>query len=243
MSRKVLTVLAAIVLTSAAHLLAQESNLTTSFRQGNESAAQSKWADAISAYETLARTNTASPALYWNWSQVASAQGVKGEALWAMLRARDLSPSDPTMSREVERLRAELGLDPSEISLGLLGESRTVARRYRFDLFAIAAFLIAGLLSLGKKPRLIASHAAFLIGILLALPLWGGLWREPRGVVVHKESPLVDAPKTDAVSLSSLREGEVVPILEDQGEYFRIQDASGARGYALKSDVRKIGLD
>ena len=83
----------------------------------------------------------------------------------------------------------------------------------------------------------------FLAGLVLISPFLVAPFRGSRGVVVQKDAPLVDAPRDNAVALANLREGEVVPILGEEGSYVRIQDASGARGFALKSDVRRIGME
>jgi len=210
------------------------------FRRGNEHATRSQWDAALSDYELVAKEGVRAPSLYWNWAQAASASGRKGEALWATLRARELTPGDASMRREAERLRSELGLDPSEVSLGFIGDLRILARRFRFDVLAIVAFLFSIAAVMGGKARARFSQAAFLIGLLLAAPFLAGAWREPRGVVVQKDAPLMDAARPDAVSLANLREGEVVPLLGDEGEYVRIQDASGARGFAHKNHVRRI---
>jgi hypothetical protein len=223
--------------------LAQPDAAKASFRRANESAARSQWNDAIEEYSRLAKGGVRAPTLYWNWAQAASAGGKKGEALWAQLSARDMTPFDSGMHREIERLRGELGLDPSEVSLGFLGDSRLLARRFRFDGIAIVAFLASILLTLGKKPRRSLSLGVFLVGLLLLTPFFAGAFREPRGVIVQKDAPLMDAPKDDAIALANLREGEVVPLLGEEGEYVRIQDASGARGFAHKGDVRRIGTD
>lgn len=219
---------------------AQTEPPAAAFRRGNESAAHGRWDDAIHEYQGLVGSGVAAPSVYWNWAQAAIASGRKGEGLWALMRAVELSPSDRQMVREIERLRGELGLDPSEVSLGLLGELRLTARRFRFDAIAIAAFLLSMFLAIGKKPRRSFSLGALLLGLLLSAPLVAGSWREPRAVVVQKDAPLVDAPRSDAVALANLREGEVVPLLGEEGDYVRIQDASGARGFAHRSDVRKI---
>jgi len=211
------------------------------FRRGNENAARSRWDDAIVEYGKLAGSGVHAPSLYWNWAQAASASGRKGEALWALLRARDLTPTDASMVREAERLRSELGLDPSEVSQGVLGDLRLLARRFRLDALAILALVLSLAALLGKKPRTALSLWSLLIGVLLAAPSFLGTWREPRGVVVHKDAPLLDVARPDAVALASLREGEVVPLLGEEGDYVRIQDASGARGFAHKNDVRKVG--
>jgi hypothetical protein len=118
-----------------------------------------------------------------------------------------------------------------------------MARRFRFDLISILAFVLSGFLCFGNRRTPMIAFTVFLIGTLLAVPLLAGRWREPRGVVVLKDASLVDAPRRQGVALSSLREGEVVPILGEEGDYLRVQDASGARGFAHKDDVRKIGQD
>ncbi len=215
----------------------------TVFRRGNEHAARSRWDEAIVEYGGLARNGVKAPSLYWNWAQAAAASGRKGEALWALMRGRELTPGDSSMVRDIERLRGELGLDPSEVSLGFLGDLRVLARRFRFDALALAAFLVSIVAAMGKKPRSSLSLSALGVGLLLGAPFVAGAWREPRGVVVQKDAPLMDVARNDAVALANLREGEVVPLLGEEGEYVKIQDASGARGFAHKDDVRRIGIE
>jgi hypothetical protein len=236
--------LAALLLSTSA-AIAQTPTLASSegFRRANESAAGSAWTDAIAEYRRLESAGVRAPSLYWNWAQAASAAGRKGEAIWALLRAQELAPGDAGVARELERLRGELGLDPSEVSLGLVGDARRLARRFRFDVLAVLLFLVSIGVLFGTTPRAAWSLGAFLAGLLVVAPLLGGAWRGPRGVVVQKDAPLLDIPRDDAVALANLREGEVVPLLADEGEYLRIQDASGARGFALKTDVRHLGME
>jgi hypothetical protein len=211
------------------------------FRRGNENATRSRWDEAMVEYGRLAARGARAPSLYWNWAQAASASGKKGEALWALMRARELAPADGAMIREVERLRGELGLDPSEVSLGFLGDLRMMARRFRFDGLAIVAFLVSTIVVMARKKNTSLSLGSFVLGVLLAAPFFAGSWREPRAVVAQKDAPLLDAARNDALALANLREGEVVPLLGREGEYVRIQDASGARGFAHQNDVRAIG--
>ncbi len=160
--------LATLLVASLAH--AQSETPEALFRRGNENAARSRWDDAIVDYSRLAGTGVRAPSLYWNWAQAASASGRKGEALWALLCARDLTPTDSSMIREAERLRSELGLDPSEVSQGLLGDLRLLARRFRFDGIAIAVLLLSLAALQGKKPRTALSFWCLLLGVVLAAP-------------------------------------------------------------------------
>ena len=230
-----------LLMSTSAH--AQPAAPEDVFRTGNEHAAKGRFDEALLEYGRLERSGVSAPSLFWNWAQVASASGKKGETLWALLRARQLAPVDPSVRRETERVRLELGLDPAETSLGLVGDLALLARRNRFDVLALLCLILSLVLLALGKPRLGLSRILILAGALLALPYPLERWSDPRGVVVRKDAPLVDIPRADAVHLASLREGEVVPLLGEEGEYVKIQDASGARGFALRSDVRKIGMD
>ena len=223
--------------------LAQSEDTAAAFRRGNESATRSRWDDALSEYARLAANDVRAPSLYWNWAQAAAASGRKGLALWALLRAQELSPGDSSTARDIERLRLELGLDPSEVSLGFFGDLRFVARRFHFDALALGVVFVSVLLLFGSKPRSSLALGCCLAGVLLVSPFFLSTWQAPRGVVVQKEAPLMDVARNHAVALANLREGEVVPLLGEEGEYVKIQDASGARGFAHKGDVRRIGTE
>ena len=128
MTRLRICLFALVLCESPGYVFAQPEPVSATFRRANEHAARSRWDEALLDYGRLDQQGARSPSLYWNWAQAASARGRKGEACWALLRARELAPTDPGPRRELNRVRGELGLDPSEVSLGLLGELRLVAR-------------------------------------------------------------------------------------------------------------------
>src|SRR5439155_1295639 len=55
-----------------------------------------------------------------------------------------------------------------------------------------------------------------------------------------RAAALFDAASPTAETVGALREGEVLPILETSGGYVRVEDSSGARGWALATDVRPL---
>ena len=59
-------------------------------------------------------------------------------------------------------------------------------------------------------------------------------------VIVTADAPLFDAASTTAETIATLREGEVVPIIETSGDYLRIEDSAGSRGWALPRDVWRL---
>ena len=200
----------------------------------------------IALYEELSASGVESASLYWNWAQAAGARGAQGEALWALLRARELDPADRAVQREVERLRESANLDRAEIAPEPLAAAALTARRFRLDLVGLSLLILslgahAGL-RLQPSARTLATVAwtALVLGLLAAaVPVAGALAR-PTGAVVRRGAPLLDAASPTAETVGALREGEVVPILDTSGDYLRVEDSSGARGWALAADVRSL---
>jgi hypothetical protein len=215
------------------------------FQQANEAARSGDYPKAIAAYRSLAAGGETSAALYWNWAQVALAQGSRGESVWALLSARERDPRDAAVARALERLREELNLDPAELAPEPLAQWRRWARWLHVDLVAAALLLLSlaahAARRIGRVDRGRAtSWTCFALGVLLAL-LWSlGSQAKATAVVVRRGATLFDAASTSAESIGTLREGEVVPVLTRSGDYLRVQDSAGARGWARADEVALI---
>ncbi len=241
-----MTFLAVALVSPAKHAAAPDPSADALFREANKRARAGDYPKAIALYQELARAGTESASLLWNWGQTAAARGAPGEALWALLRARELEPGDPAVLRDIERLREAANLDPAEIAPEPLAAAARLARRFRLDLLALLLLLV----SLGAhgaarfypaarwtRPVLWTSLA---LGLLLAAVPGAGAFARPTGVVLRRGAPLLDAASPTAEAVGTLREGEVVPILERSGDYLRVEDSSGARGWASAQDVRGL---
>jgi hypothetical protein len=212
------------------------------FRRANEAVRAGDYPKALGEYRRLAEAGERSAALYWNWAQVAQAQGARGEAVWALLQARERDPGDAAVGRGLDRLREELNLDPAELAPSPLAQWRLWARRLHLDLAAAGLLLIslaAHALSRGR-PRALGRAAAwtcFGLGMMLVSALLLASRGRPTAVVVHRAAALFDAASPSAEALDTLREGEVVPVLARSVGYLRIEDSAGARGWAREDDV------
>jgi hypothetical protein len=240
---------AAAVLALAAALGAAPALAATpdeQFQAANDLVRAGDYPKAIEAYASLAAAGEETASLYWNWAQAATARGASGEALWALLRARELDPSDRAVARDVERLREALNLDPAEIAPEPLAAAGRFSRRFRLDLLAVlllAGSLVAHAVSrLGRGPRRTGALAGALagLGLLAALPPVAGSFARPTATVVHRAAPLFESASPAAEPTGQLREGEVVPVLGTSGEWLRVEDNAGARGWARASDVRRL---
>ncbi len=187
-----------------------------------------------------------SASLYWNWAQAATARGAQGEALWALLRARELDPGDRAVVRDVERLREALNLDPAEIAPEPLAAAGRFARRFRLDLVALALLALSlvahGLVRVrsGLRAAGPVAWAALVLGLLAAAVPIAASFARPTATIVRRGAPLLDAASPTAEPTGSLREGEVVPVLEASGAWLRVEDNAGARGWAHVADARRL---
>lgn len=224
---------------------ARSASPAETFRRANELVRSGDYPKAIALYGELAADGAESASLYWNWGQAAAARGATGEAFWALLRARELAPGDRAVARDIERLREAANLDPAELAPEPLAGLGRFVRRFRLDLVGLsllAASLVVHAVLRMRGARFSPAAVSTLLALGLvcaAAPLLATLAR-PTGVVVRRQAPLADAASPSAEAIGALREGEVVPILEASGGYLRVEDSSGARGWALAEDVRPL---
>lgn len=191
----------------------------------------------------LAATGHESVNLYWNWAQGATARGHTGEALWALLRAREVGPHDTAVEREIERLRTALRLEVTEINPVPTAGLARAARDWHLGA------LSAGLAGLSVLLRLIAwrrytlrwptvgSGVAAGFALALVAVVVVGATSRPTAVVTARDAALWDSASATARPIANLREGEVVTVHDSADSFLRIQDSSGARGWARTSEV------
>ncbi len=216
------------------------------FREATALARGGDSTGAVAIYRELAVGGHESGSLYWNWAQAAEARGAAGEALWALLRARELEAGDAATAREIERLRSSLNLDPAELSPSPLSSVGRIARR--LHLAVLAVLLLAASLGAHVAARVVramgwpvaAAWVSLVLGTVAAAFVGLGSLAPPTAVVVRRDVQLADAASPTASTLGSMREGEVVPVLDVSGPYLRVQDSSGARGWVPVDDARRL---
>jgi hypothetical protein len=213
------------------------------FREAGELVRGGDVLKAISVYRELAASGVESASLYWNWSQAAATRGEIGEALWAALRARELDPGDRALPQEIERLREAANLDPAELAPEPLAALARGSRRLHLDWIAlglavasVVARVLARLLPASRRlPQ--AAWAALALAVCVgAVPVTASFGR-PTAVVVGRSAALLDSASPSAKAIGTLRAGEVLPVVERSSVYVRVEDSSGARGWARQDDV------
>ena len=240
-------VLAGVAL-SAWGAVARAADPDQRFREAPALARAGDTEGAVAIYRQLAVSGHESGSLYWNWAQAAQGRGALGEALWALMREREVEPGDTAAGREIERLRTVLNLDPAELSPSPLASVGRLVRRLHLAL--LAAILLAGSLGAHAFARfarplrgpVAAAWTSLALGTVAALGVWLGSLTPPVAIVVRRDAQLLDAASPTASVLGTMREGEAVPVLDVSAEYLHVQDSSGARGWVLAEDVRRFDL-
>ncbi|HPC82905.1 MAG TPA: SH3 domain-containing protein [Thermoanaerobaculaceae bacterium] len=235
-----------LLLAGAGALLAATPEPEERFKEGTALLRSGDLPGGIAVLRELAASGHESVNLYWNWAQGAAARGRAGEAMWALLRGREIGPPDDAAERDIERLRQALQLDRSELEPVPVAALGRLARRWHFGLWSVLLVALALHLRLAFWRRAVpawakaASLAAALAAILLGAAGFAGASAPPTAVVTARDVPLLDAASPTARTVATLREGEVVPVHDSAGEHLRIQDSSGARGWARTSDVWRL---
>lgn len=243
--REVLAALA--VLWASAGAAAPEAPLEQRFREAGDAVRAGDYPKGTAIYRELAASGAESASLYWNWAQAAAARGATGEALWALARGRELEPGDAAVRREVERLREAANLDPAEMTPDPLASLALLSRRFHLGLVALAALALSLVIEAGRRLLALrrgwsrAAVAALVLGLALAAVPLAGSFARPAAVVLRRGAPLLESASPAADALGALREGEVVPILAESGDYLRVEDSSGARGWAHALDLGRLG--
>ncbi|HNX49996.1 MAG TPA: SH3 domain-containing protein [Thermoanaerobaculaceae bacterium] len=242
----VILCLTTVVLTMAAgSSLAATPNPEQRFREATALMRGGDIPGALRIYRELASAGDASVNLYWNWAQAAAARGQAGEAVWALLRGRDTGAADAAMEREIERLREALHLDAAELDPVPTARLGRLIRRWH--LASVAMLLV--LASLGFHTAARRSSLAWLKpaawvmvvpGVGIALVGLAVTASRPTAVVTTRDARLLDAAAPGASVVATLREGEVVPVLDAAGEFLRIQDSSGARGWVRTTEAWRL---
>jgi hypothetical protein len=237
---------AAALLAASSAASASAADANARFHEGNDLFRAGDYPKAIDAYREVAAAGAESGSLYWNWAQAAQARGQTGEALWALLRGRDVEPGDRALSREIERVREAANLDPAEIAPVPLAGVRRISQRFHLDLLAVFVLVVSVVLHAVTRRALspgrlaLAADVALGLGVLLAVPPLAGAFAQPTAVVVQGGATLLDAASPTAAATGTLREGEVVVVLAESEGYVRIEDSSGARGWASTESARPL---
>jgi hypothetical protein len=216
------------------------------FRQGDFAAANKIYLEAIQDGQTNA-------SLYYNLGNSLYKNGQFGASMAAHLRARSLAPSDPDIRYNLQFLMAKTKdkLDTRlsqpvwlEWSAGQwLGERALMW--WTSGLLAIAFTLLGWQLWWGRwSPSVIFLTAlCFFTSFYPGLSLLDTLWRRPDwGAIVSPVIDILASPTVkNAVVIFQLHEGAPFAVVNEAGDWFKIQLSDGKTGWVQREHVAIFG--
>jgi tetratricopeptide (TPR) repeat protein len=216
------------------------------YRQGN-------FEEAIQIYLKAVQEGEVNASLFYNLGTSLYKNGEMGAALAAHLRARSLNPADPDIRYNLRFLqdKARDKLDTKlvndrwrDITAAQWFSERTLFWWTVIPL--VVALSLAGWQLLSGRAPVLTWTAG---GLLLLTSLYPGLslahklWQEPDwGAVVTSEVDVLASPTVrNAVVIFQLHEGAPFAVINESGDWFKIQLSDGKTGWVLKEHLAIFG--
>ncbi len=216
------------------------------FRQGQFSQASKIYLEAIQEGHSNA-------SIFYNLGTSLYKNGEMGAAVAAHLRARSLRPDDPDIRYNLrflqEKAKDKLDMNRPERSWEKLSAAHWMGQRSLFWSMIIPLVLafwsVAWTLLTGRRPALLWSLGIvlFLVSVYPGLSLVDALWRSPDwGAVVSNELDVLASPTVkNSVVIFQLHEGAPFMVVNQSGDWFKIQLSDGKTGWAKGEGLAIFG--
>lgn len=232
-------------------LLAKD--LSGNFAAAEDAYRQGHFEEAIKIYLTAIQEGQENASLFYNLGTSLYKNGEMGAALAAHLRARSLDPGDPDIRYNMHFLQ-EKARDKLDTKLVTdrwrdLSAARWLNERALFWWtvipFTLALSLAGWQLLTGRTP--ILTWAAGIVLVLASLypglSLAHALWQKPDwGAVVAPEVDVLASPTIkNAVVIFQLHEGAPFAVINESGDWFKIQLSDGKTGWVPREHLAIFG--
>ncbi len=222
------------------------------FEQANQLYERGQFTEAAAAYESLLRSGSASPALFFNLGNAYFKSGQVGRALFNYRRAEALAPRDPDIRANLQFARDSV---PGHPARSVDRWTRWLPRLTLNETAGITALALWGWLGLLTlrllRPALRRSlrAATYLAGFLaLFLAAWtAATWEVRRAgrtaIVVAPEATAHFGPLEESPAAFPVRNGFELPVTDTKGDWFQVTDAAHRTGWLRREQVVLFPLD
>lgn len=231
-----------------AHVAALAEQPGAGFDSANRLYEKGEYTAAAAAYEKLAASQRASPALYFNLGNACFKNGQIGRAVAAYRRAQALAPRDPDIRAN---LRFALGAVPgNNTRVAPLDRAlKLLTLNERGFLTALSLWMCFGALALAQlKPSWKNSVSSYVTAGLI-FSIFFGAWFI-QGLIEHatNRKVVVTAP-TAAVRFGPLEESQVsfnvrdgneLRVLGKKDRWLQVSDASNRTGWIPEGEVLRL---
>jgi tetratricopeptide (TPR) repeat protein len=232
----------------AATLRAQPA--TDAFSQANKLYEEGKYTQASAAYDKIAQTGEVSPALYFNLGNAWLKAGKIGWAIRAYRQAEEMDPRDPDNRANLQIARSQAGT----LAPALPGDRWTRwVSRLTLNEWTVAAAAAAALFfivltareiwaAFRKSGSVAAGAAGFACLCLIACLGLAADQRliEKSSVVIVPEAVARRGPLPESQSAFTVHDGTELLVLERDGDWLQVSDASKHIGWLEQKEVAFI---
>ncbi|MEM1321644.1 MAG: tetratricopeptide repeat protein [Bacteroidota bacterium] len=226
------------------------------FEAANQRYNEGAYTEAAQQYEALIEVGFHSPELHYNLGNSYYKQRAYGRAVLHYERALLLRPGDADIRHNLQEVQSRLKDDIEELPAFFLAEwwgglrqAASVGAWSFLSILMIWLAVVGGYFWLNGKERQIRKYG-FLAGLaffLLSLLSFSLAFSQHQlnqdsgqAVVLEASIPLRSAPDAESTALLDLHEGTKVDILDQIGEWYKINLANGDQGWLPFSAVEKI---
>lgn len=240
----ILAVVALLLVGQGALCFAEDANESL-FQKANEAYSRGDFQQAIILYQELTAASGYSPAVLYNLANSHAQAGETGRAVLNYERALRLSPSDSDIKGNLDLVRKESGLFPTELDVATrFFQLLTLHQWATLALLALAGFTIFQAITLRYRPGSRTAAGARIACILvLGVAVTGTAVRYQHfnpAVVVEDDARLLISPFTSATSVGTIQEGRLVYPQKSHGSFTLVRDETNRQGWLVSSALEPV---
>ncbi len=226
------------------------------WNSANDAYSMGQYESAYNDYKSIEQGGMHSYKLYYNMGNACYKIGRMGEAILCYEKALKLNPAgeDAQINLQIARLQTldKIDVVPEFILKTWVKDIRNAFSSNGWAYITIALLAVAALLMLlfkfapttGKRKfSFVLACVVFLfaiISVLFAVNLRRNANRDDSAIVMVPVSNIKSAPNATGNNLFILHEGSKVEILEEAGQWCRIEISDGRQGWMNLSDIEVI---
>ena len=253
MKKTLYTLLVLLVSLSA---FAQQTTVASLWNNAVEAYSAGKYDEAAEAYLSIEKSGQVSPELFYNLGNTYYRANKIGKAVLYYERALKLDPSnkDAQNNLQLARLKTLDKIDavPEFVLLTWIKNIRSAISSDGWAVLSLLLLAVALMLMLlylfSRRSRIrklffILSLVCFFVtavSFLFSLALASNARESSSAVVTETLGSVKSAPQTGGNSIFILHEGTKVKILENVGEWYKIEIEDGRQGWIKANDVEII---
>lgn len=221
-------------------------------RQAQQAYDAGKYQQAIQAWRALTEIGFVNGDLYYNMGNAYWRLGQVGEARLHFLKAVKLLPRDPQVRENLEFISEKIQpLPPAMGPWALLAKvpfyriALNLGESLWFAAGASLAFFTVLILFRLQRKKL-----WLVLGVFLLVPFGYGMfslatnfWEtrfDRRVVVLQPQVPLLSAPTADAKPETEIREGMVLQLLRNQGDFALVKTPEGKEAWVESKSIGEV---